>query len=175
MKKIENFAAFVFIIAVGVLSIIAMLGVWDFFSKDVISKSFETLGLLAFVAIVVMVAGRFIEGRSQQETNIVISVIPNPAFKIIRQITLTILIISVSLLAILGVLAIWEVIKDKDVLFKSLSSVGIIAFGAFIITVTSLEREGNNFLNQKGKSFSAGTIVLIIFLVYLLFSFFRFF
>ena len=91
------------------------------------------------------------------------------------QITLTILIISVSLLAILGVLAIWEVIKDKDVLFKSLSSVGIIAFGAFIITVTSLEREGNNFLNQKGKSFSAGTIVLIIFLVYLLFSFFRFF
>jgi uncharacterized protein YggT (Ycf19 family) len=172
MRKIEDVAAFIFIIAVGVLSAISMLGVWDFFNKDVISKSTETLGLLALVAIIVMVAGKFIEGRSQQEAGTAMPVLPNPVFKTIRQITLTILIISVSLLAILGVLAIWEVIKDKDVLYKSLSSVGIIAFGTLIITITSLEREGNRLMNREGKSFSAGTIVLILFLAYVLFSFF---
>src|SRR3989344_1809657 len=166
MKKIENFAAFVFIIAVGVLSIIAMLGVWDLFSKDVITKSFETLGLLALVAIIVMVAGKFIEGRSQQSST-VIPADTNPAFKVIRQITLTILIVSVSFLAILGVLAIWEIIKDKDVLYKSLSSVGILAFGSLVITMTSLEREGNNFMKREGKSFSWSTVVLIIVLLYL--------
>jgi hypothetical protein len=172
MKKIEDVAAFVFIVAVGVLSVISMLGVWDFFKQDVITKSFETLGLLALVAVVVMVAGKFIEGRGQQEVGMATPALPSPAFKIVRQITLTILIISVSLLAILGVLAIWEVIKDKDVLYKSLSSVAILAFGSLIIVITSLEREGNRLMNQEGKKFSAGTIVLILFLLYVLFTFF---
>ena len=163
MKKIEDYAAFAFVYVVGILSVISILGVWDFLNKDVITKSFQTLGLLAFVAVVVMVATKFIEGRSQSpQAESSIPVIPNPAFKIIRQITLTLLIISVSILAILGVLAIWEVIKDKDVLFKSMSSVGILAFGAFIITMTSIQREGGSFVNRNGKNISLGTIILII-------------
>jgi uncharacterized protein YggT (Ycf19 family) len=169
MKKIEDFAAFVFIVAVGVLSVISVLGIWDFFNKDVINKSFETLGLLAFVAVVVMLAGRFIEGRSIQEAGAQLPAIPNPAFKVIRQITLTILIVAVSLLAVLGVLAIWEVIKDKDVLYKSMSSVGVLAFGALIITMTSLQGEGKEFMgNKNGKGFSVGGVVFILVLLYLL-------
>lgn len=87
MKKIENAAAFLFIIAVAVLSVISVLGVWDFFAHDVITKSFETLGLLAVVAVVVMIAGKYIEGRSQ--TAEVMPTLPNPAFKSIRQVTLS--------------------------------------------------------------------------------------
>jgi hypothetical protein len=174
MKKIEDVAAFIFVVAVAVLSIVSILGVWDFFNQDVINKSFETLGLLAFVAVVVMVAGKFIEGRMGQTENIA-PVLPNPTFKVIRQMALTVLIVSVSLLAVLGVLAIWEVIKDKDVLYKSMSSIGILAFSAFIITATSLEREGNNFMSKERKGSSWGAIILVIFLAYWIFSAFGLF
>jgi hypothetical protein len=174
MKKIEDLAAYIFIIAVAVLSLISILGVWDFFNQDVIAKSLQTLGLLAVVAIIVMVAGKFVEGRSQQAGEVV-PFMPSPAFKVIRQITVTILIISASFLAILGVLAIWEVIADKNVLYKAISSVGVLAFGAFVIVITSLEREGNRLMHREGRGISGGAILLVIFLVYILFSFFRFF
>jgi hypothetical protein len=167
MKKIEDGAASLFILAVTVLSCVSILGVWDLFSHDVINKSFQTLGLLAVVAIIVMVSGKFIENKSQQ----VVPDMPNPVFKSIRQIALTILIISVSFLAILGVLAIWEVIQDKEVLYKCLSSVGILAFGTFIVVVTALDREGNNFMNRNDKKMSPGAIVLVIILVFTVFSF----
>jgi hypothetical protein len=174
MKKIEDLAAYIFIIAVSVLSLISILGIWDFFDRDVISKSIQTLGLLAVVAVIVLVGGKFMEGRSQQAGEVV-PFVPSPAFKIIRQITVTILIVSASFLAILGVLAIWEVIDDKDVLYKSISSVAVLAFGAFVIVITSLEREGNRLMHKEGRGISGGAILLIAFLIYVFFSFFRFF
>lgn len=67
-----------------------------------------------------MVAGKYFD---KSQADVTMPPIPNPAFKTIRQITVTILIVSASVLAILGVLAIWDVITDKDVLYKSLSSV----------------------------------------------------
>ncbi len=171
MKKIEDGAAFFFVTAVSILSLISILGIWKIFDSDVISKSFQTLGLLALVAIIVMVAGKFMESRSAQVEGVV-SDVPNPTFKSIRRMTVGILITSVSFLAILGVLAIWDVIADKDVLYKALGSVGVLAFSSFIIVVTSLHREGNPHFDGKGKSISGGTIALIIFLLYILFSFF---
>lgn len=172
MRKIEDAAAFLFIIAVAILSVVSVLGVWDFFNHDVITKSFETLGLLAVVAVVVMVAGKFIEGRSQQSDQM-LATLPNPTFKSIRQITLAILIISVSFLAILGVLAIWQVISDKDTLYKALSSVGILAFTSFIIVMTALEREGNYFMNKDGKGSSVGGVVVVLVILYVLFMLMR--
>jgi len=171
MKTIQNAAASTFISSVAVLSIIAILGVWDIFGKDIINKSFQTLGLLTLVAIIVMIAGRFLEGRQAIEG--VASDLPSPIYKDIRRITLTILIVCVSLLALLGVLAIWEIIQDKDVLYKSLGSLGILAFGAFIIVMVCLYREGK--FNKQNKSLSIGGIVGIMFLAYLLFSFSRMF
>ena len=172
MKTIQDIAGFLFIAAVAFLSVISVLGVWDFFSQDIINKSFETMGVLALVAIVVMVAGRFIEGRADG-----VAVVPNPAFKSIRYATLSLLIIFVSALALLGVLAIWDVIADKDVLYKSLSSVAILAFAAFVMVVTCLEREDSPLLRGGGGNssggWSVGGVIGVLVLLSLLFSFGR--
>lgn len=169
MKSIQNIASSLFIGAVAVLSVISILGVWDFFSKDVIAKSFETLGLLAVVAVVVIVAGRFVGGDN---TGIV--EMPHPIFKSLRRVTLGILIVSAVLLAFLGICSIWDIITDKQILYKSLSSLGILAFSSFVIVMTCLEREDSPLLKRNGRT-SAGPILALIFLVYILFMIFRIF
>jgi hypothetical protein len=172
MKIIQEWAALFIVIAVSVLSAVAIMGIWEFFSKDVIEKSFQTLGMLALVAIIIMIAGRLIENRSSIDNSGVVDV-PNPMWKSVRVVTLTTLIVSVSLLAFTGVLAIWEVIKDKDMISKSLSSLGVLSFGAFIIVMVCLEREGK--LNNSHFHLSIGSatsiFVLIIF-AYIFLSFF---
>jgi len=168
MKSIQNAASSLFIVAVAVLSLISILGVWDFFNKDVIVKSFQTLGLLAVVAIVVMVAGRFV-GRGP-ESGVSVA-LPHPIFKTIRVITLGILIVSAVLLAFLGICSIWDIITEKEILYKSLSSLGILAFSAFVIVMTCLEREDSPLLKRNGKT-SSGGIIGIILLAYVLFVIF---
>jgi hypothetical protein len=174
MKTIQNAAALVFVAAVGVLSAVSILGVWKIFDQDVISKSFQTLWLLALVAVIVMVAGKFLAGRSQQsDAGMVMPELPSPIFKSIRQITLVVLIVAVSLLALLGVLSIWDVITDKDVLYKSLGSLGILAFGAFVMVLTCLEREGK--LQKQGNGThhtSIAGIIGILILAYVVFGIF---
>jgi hypothetical protein len=167
MKKIQDIAAYVFMLAVAILSFVSILGIWKIFGTDVIWKSFQTLGLLAVVAVMVMVASKFMESRSQ--TSVVEPYIPAPAFKGIRKATVVVLIVAASFLAILGVMAIWELVSDKEVLYKALGTLGVLAFGAFIIIITSLEREGNKMMNRGGGGFSVGTILLVLFLVYILF------
>jgi hypothetical protein len=164
MKTIQNVASSLFIVAVAILSAVSILGIWDFFNKDVITKSFETLGLLSIVSIVIIVAGRFVGGGEDPNT----IVIPNPIFQTIRKVTLGVLIISAVLLTFLGICTIWDIISDKEILYKSLSSLGILAFSSFVIVITCLEREDSPLLKRNGKS-SAGTIVGIIFLIYILF------
>lgn len=132
MKKIQGYAAGFFIFAVTILGTISILGIWDVFGGDVIWKSFETLGLLAFVAVIVMIAGRAVGGRS--DNNVIY--VPNPGWTSLRKGTLGVLIISVSVLALMGILTIWDVIADKDILYKSLGSVALLAFVSLIIVGT---------------------------------------
>jgi len=164
MRKIQDIASFLFVGAVALLSFIIVLGVWDFFERDVIYKSFQTIGLLAVVAVVVMVAGKFIDNRAQVglATD---SILPNPVFKTIRHITVVFLIVSASLLAFLGVLAIWDVITVKSVLYKTISSVSVFAFASFLIIMTCLARE--NKLSRYGNhgGYFLGVVLVFIFLL----------
>ncbi len=166
MKNIQNSAALLFIAAVVILSVVSVLGIWDFFSKDVIAKSFQTLGLLSIVAMVVIVAGRFVGGPADPT----VITVPDPIFTTIRRVTVNVLIVASVLLAFLGVCAIWEVISDREIVYKSLSSLGILAFSAFIIVMTSLEREDSPILKRAGKSSAKGVLgtILIVYLIFVL-------
>ncbi len=137
MKALQNYAAIFFIIAVSVLSLVSIFGIWDIFSGDVVWKSFETLGLLAIVASVIIKAGAVMKNGDSDS-------LPNPLFVSIRKISLTTLIVSASLLALLGVLSIWDVITDKDALYKSLGTLAVIAFGAAIVKVVCDEMDDSS-------------------------------
>ncbi|MFA6077219.1 MAG: hypothetical protein WC735_04060 [Candidatus Paceibacterota bacterium] len=162
MKKIQNGAAFVFIVSVFILTAISICGVWKIFSDDVITKSIQTFGLLSIVAVIVIIAGRFVDSREQLAVSSTgaVETVPfsNPAFTTTRKITLAILIISISLLAFLGVLAIWDVLSG-EILNKSLSSIAIIAFASVVVVITCLEREKHKLMHQK---MSGGVILLML-------------
>lgn len=166
MKTIQNAASGIFIGSVGVLSLISIFGVWDVFGRDVISKSFETLTLLAVVAAVVRVASRFVGSDEVVDPNV--PEVPNQTFRMIRIATLGVLIVSAALLALLGVFSIWEIITDKDTLYKALSSLAIIAFSSFIIVMTCLEREGSKLLKRGGNISPVVIIVCIILFFWML-------
>ena len=165
MKLIQDTAALLFVVAVAILTAVCVLGVWDFFSHDVVWKSFETVGLLALVAVVVIIAGHFM-GHAAAAS---VPALPNPVFPALRQITVVIFIAAAALLAFLGVLAIWNVIVDHDVLYKSVGSLAVLAFGSFIMVATCMEREDNPMLRQQ--TVSAGGVLVGLVLLYLVFAF----
>ena len=162
MKKIQDVSAFVFISCVGILATISVLGVWKIFDEDVISKSIMTISLLAAVTIIVTVAGKFFDGHAQGEVAGAEPLIvePSPVFRSLRYITLTTLIISVVVLALLGVLAIWDVMEGET-LGRSLSSMSIIAFSSFVIVLTCLLREQHKFMKVKVSGWAVFGIVIL--------------
>lgn len=157
MKKIQDAAAVVFILSVFVLTAVSILGVWQFFARDVIVKSFETLGILALVSVVIIGASRFLD--SSQSGSVYVA---DPGFKLLRHVSLGILIAAASVLALVGILAIWEVIAQSEVLYKSLSSLGIVAFSTFVVVAVCMERERHPLLAQRGGGFSVGSIILLL-------------
>jgi hypothetical protein len=159
MKKLQDVSALIFIFCIGILSAVSVLGVWNLFDRDVISKSVETLALLAFVAIIIIVAGHYVEDRSKSDQTLPEPA--HPAFRSIRRSTLAILIASVALLALLGVLAIWQIIVG-DIVGKSLASIAVIAFGSFVIVMTCLQRED---LPGMRKHAGAGSTIRMLLLI----------
>ena len=137
---------------------------WEVFEKKVIDQSFQTLGILALVTVITLIAGKFIESRSQETEK----ALPPPAFRVIRRTTLIALIVAISLLAFVGVFAIWEILEDEKIVTKSLVSLTILAFSAFIIVITCLEREGRLGSPRGSKTISVGSIIFLILSFFLL-------
>lgn len=172
MRAIQDTVSFFFIAMVVILAGISIFGVWEIFEEDVIGKSFMTLGLLSIIAVIIMVAGRFVDNKSDAAA----LAVPNPAFGSIRRVMLGVLIASAALLALLGVLAIWEVLTRGEVLFKSLGSIGIIAFASLLVVMTCREREMVLTGDSRKKNFSLGTIIILVFVgSWLVLTLFRFF
>lgn len=73
----------------------------------------------------------------------------------IKRLAVYILITSVSLLALLAVLSIWNVL-DKDIFWKSISTIGVIAFASMIVIMASSVLESKNDVSdtfsQKKKA-----------------------
>lgn len=161
MKKIQNWTALIFIGAVAILTAISILGVWSVLGVDVIEKSFSTLGLLFLVAIIVLIAGRFIDGGHKDESQIPVPAVSLPVFTNIRKVTIAILIASASILALFGVLAIWDVLAGS-VMAKTIGSLVVLAFSTLIVVMTCLEREGTNRFKLSSGQLITGIILLII-------------
>jgi hypothetical protein len=72
MKSVKNIAISVLITAVAVLTLIAVLSIWDVFSKDVLWKSISTIGIVAFGALIVVIAAQVLDhkGPSNDVTNV---------------------------------------------------------------------------------------------------------
>ena len=139
-KTILDSAAYIFILAVIVLTLIMVAGIWDFLDRDVIDKSAQTLGVLGFISLMILLVGHF-SGKGNKENQQEIIHVPDPLFQSIRKTTVVVFIFLVSILAFFSVLAIWELVSDKDILYKSLSSVGVFTFSSVLIILTSLSRE----------------------------------
>ncbi len=150
MKLIQDSAAGVIIFCVTVLTFVSILGVWDFFTQDVIWKSFETFGLLGVVAVVVVGASQFV-GNNIKNTKKASA--PNPIFHSVRNVTLTVLILSAVLLSFVGVLAIWDVLKEATITYRAISSLSIITFSSLIIVGLALEREQSPFWKLRSRQY----------------------
>ncbi|MBI4086587.1 hypothetical protein HY416_01245 [Candidatus Kaiserbacteria bacterium] len=169
MRNIQDSAAFGFIFCIVLLSVISIFGVWEFLARDVIGKSFWSIGLLAAVAAIVMVAGRFIDKHQTLTVSpgsveaVDAGAVINPAFTAIRHLTLTTLIVFVSLLGLVGILAIWEILEG-DTVYKSLATMGIGAFSSFVVVVTCLDRENHKWLRRedgKKSGMGLGTMIFL--------------
>ncbi len=159
MRKIADISALVLIASIVLLSIISILGVWSILQSDVLIKSFESIGLLAGVTAIVLVADHLIEKRSEGG----LPTYPESTafFSILRKATLSLLIVSVAFLALFGILAIWQVLSG-DVLHKSMVSISIVVFSSLIIVLFCLEREGNPILqNTKISGWTTFLLMLL--------------
>jgi hypothetical protein len=65
--------------------------------------------------------------------------------KIIQNIAVTIFILSVVFMTFLAILSVWDVLQ-KDVLGKSLSTIGIMAFASLVVIVATraIDNHQNN-------------------------------
>jgi hypothetical protein len=63
----------------------------------------------------------------------------NEVFMVIRRVTAWVMIMSAILFALVGVLAIWEVLGESagDVVWRAFSSLAIIAFASLVVNVAS--------------------------------------
>lgn len=162
-KRISDIVALFFVFCIGILTALCLLSIWKFIDGDVVIKSMATIGIVAFASIIALFASRTMSGNDPQS-----DISPYlPMFTSLRYFTSTLLIISVAVLALIGVMAIWEFMTDKAIITKSVVSMIIIAFSSFLAIATCAERENRTIFGKvrEGKShFSIGSIIVLVIL-----------
>ncbi len=63
MKNLKKIAVYVLVVSVTILTFIAVLSIWDFLSKDALWKSISTIGIVAFSALIVIVASQVMDHK----------------------------------------------------------------------------------------------------------------
>lgn len=61
MKQVQNVAVWILITCVVLMTFVAILSIWDIFSKDAFWKSLSTIGVVAFSSLIVVVAAKSLE------------------------------------------------------------------------------------------------------------------
>lgn len=70
MKNVKSIAIGILIVAVSILTLIAILSIWDVFSKDVLWKAISTIGVVAFGSLIVFIAAQALEHKNGSGGNI---------------------------------------------------------------------------------------------------------
>lgn len=68
LRTIQNVAIGIFIVSVAILTLVAVLAIWDFFEKDVLYKSLSTIGVISFASLIIIVATRAIEKHQNKDS-----------------------------------------------------------------------------------------------------------
>jgi hypothetical protein len=63
MKNLKKTAVYILVVSVAVLTFIAVLSIWDVFSKEVLWKSISTIGIVAFGALIVIIASQVVDHK----------------------------------------------------------------------------------------------------------------
>lgn len=168
-RKISDVVGLFFVFCVGVLTLVCLLGVWDFIEGDVILKTLATVGIIAFASVISLFASKSM-GNGDEGANEISPYLP--LFTSLRYFTSTLLIVSVAILALVGIMSIWDLITDKDVITKTVVSMVILAFSSFIVITTCASRENRTIFGKvkegNGHMSVAGIIVLLLIGVWLL-------
>ena len=63
--SIKKIAVIVLITSLVILTLLAVLAIWDVFSSDVAWKAISTMGVITFSSIVAMLVGRSLESKDK--------------------------------------------------------------------------------------------------------------
>lgn len=163
-RKLVDIVAVVFIVCTGLLTVLSLLSIWKFVSSDVLMKSMATVGIIAFASVITLLASRSMGKTDVPEAPQSSELVA--FFSILRSITSIVLIISVVILTLVGVLAIWDVISDKTFLSRVISSMLVLAFSSFITIFACADREGKTVFGHmkdaNSKPMSGGAIGLFL-------------
>ncbi len=64
MSHLKQIAIYTLVTAVAILTLIAVLSIWDVLSKEVLGKSLSTIGVVAFGALIVVIASQALENKN---------------------------------------------------------------------------------------------------------------
>lgn len=174
-RKVVDMVSLFFIFCVGFLCVLSIMSVWKLVEGDILAKSISTIGIIAFASVVTILASHWMKKDVNELSPIEdSSSLPN-FFPSLRSFTSVLLIISIVILTFVGILSIWDLIQDRDVLNRTISSMLIIAFSSVLVIATCAEREGKSLFGnvkkveegvmRSDKPLSVGRIILYVVLV----------
>ncbi len=167
MRKIKDFISHFFILATIFLTIISVYAIWADNAKDLLVKSFSTVALVLFVGTVIAISSRYMHSNEELSAHVEdeqAELSSLEVFKVIRKMTVSLLIGFSTLLAFIGVLSIWEFIKDKSVLDKVLASISCLIFSSIIIIAVCVLRSKRDSFGDSVKNmtpFDVGKVILV--------------
>lgn len=176
MRKTKDFVSHFFILSTVFLTFISIYAIWSNNARDLFVKSFESVLLMLFVSLVILVASKYmhsdeelaaLQNDEQGEINSI------ETFKIIRKGTVSMLIGFTTILGFIGMMSIWDLFKDKTILQKSLASVSSLIFSSIVIIVVCILRSNKESFGERMKNATPGDIgksILAVFFILWFFS-----
>lgn len=116
--------------AVSLFTILGLMAIWQWIGSDILYKSFSTIGVLAFAALVVVGISRV----SRLYSTPAPVVAPSAAWITARNLTLGAVGVVFLFYAALAIASIWNFVGN-DVMFKSTQSMGLLFVSAVIMLV----------------------------------------